>query len=119
MAGQPGPVVLALALLVGSEVGWGASACRPVPGSARIDDQARRQAANLAGSDREHPDDLLFGYDPVYLRPWERSAFGPTTVIPRADPKLAVRPLRHAEKPLGRGVWVLEQAVSYGIATNG
>jgi len=29
-------------------------------------------------------------------------------VIPRADPKLALRVLRSAPKPLGRGVWVFD-----------
>jgi hypothetical protein len=69
--------------------------------------KARRQAAAwLAATER--PTDLLFGYDPLYLRAWERTRGGPTTVIPRADPKLALRVLRSAPKPLGRGVWVFD-----------
>jgi Dolichyl-phosphate-mannose-protein mannosyltransferase len=104
----PAFAVLALALLVGSEVGWARertpSLFEGQPGAAVA---ARRHAAAwLARTER--PDDLLFGYDPVYLRAWERTRGGPTTVIPRADPKLAVRVLHNAPKPLGRGVWIFD-----------
>ena len=104
----PAFAVLALALLVGSEVSWARERTPALferqPGSML---QARRQAAAwLARTER--PDDLLFGYDPIYLRAWERTREGPPTVIPRADPKLALRTLRRATKPLGRGVWVLD-----------
>jgi hypothetical protein len=51
---------------------------------------------------------VLFGYEPLYLGAWERNrASFPTTVVPRADPVLALRTLRR-EAPLGRGVWVLD-----------
>jgi 4-amino-4-deoxy-L-arabinose transferase-like glycosyltransferase len=104
----PAFAVLVLALLVGSEVGWARqrtpSLFEGQPGAAVT---ARRQAAGWLAR-TESPNDLLFGYDPVYLRAWERTRGGPSTVIPRADPKLAVRVLRSAAKPLGRGVWVFD-----------
>ena len=51
---------------------------------------------------------MLFGYEPVYLGAWERSRGSfPTTVVPRADDRLALRVLEGAA-PLGRAVWVLD-----------
>jgi Dolichyl-phosphate-mannose-protein mannosyltransferase len=104
----PAFAILVLALLVGSEVGWARERTPDLfvgqPGAAV---KARRQAAAWLAA-TEQPTDLLFGYDPLYLRAWERTRGGPTTVIPRADPKLALRVLRSAPKPLGRGVWVFD-----------
>ena len=104
----PAFAVLVLALLVGSEIGWARDRTPQLfQGQPRVATKARRQAAAwLAATER--PTDLLFGYDPLYLRAWERTRGGPTTVIPRADPKLALRALRSAPKPLGRGVWVFD-----------
>ena len=52
-------------------------------------------------------DDVLFGYEPLYLGAWERNRSFPTTVVPRADPTLALRTIERAGE-LGRGVWVLD-----------
>jgi len=70
--------------------------------------QAARAEAETWLASTSRPDDVLFGYEPLYLGAWERnrSSF-PTTVVPRADPVLALRTLRR-EAPLGRGVWVLD-----------
>ena len=51
---------------------------------------------------------MLFGYDPLYLGAWERNGALTKTVVPRADPKLALSVLRAAPKPLGRGIWVFD-----------
>ncbi|HEU0056259.1 MAG TPA: glycosyltransferase family 39 protein [Gaiella sp.] len=69
--------------------------------------QAARAEAEmwLAGTSR--PDDVLFGYEPLYLGAWERNRSFPTTVVPRADPRLALRTIVRAGR-LGRGVWVLD-----------
>ena len=69
---------------------------------------ARHQAAAWLGS-TSRPDDVLFAYEPLYLAAWEgnRSAVS-RTIVPRADPKLALQALQEAEKPLGRGVWVFD-----------
>src|SRR4029079_5882941 len=53
------------------------------------------------------PDDVLFGYEPLYLGAWERNRSFPTTVVPRADPRLALRTIERAGR-LGRGVCVLD-----------
>jgi hypothetical protein len=72
----------------------------------RVD--ARRAAASwLASTSR--PDDVLFAYEPLYLAAWERNRSGVSrTVIPRADPKLALETLDETRKPLGRGVFVFD-----------
>jgi len=72
----------------------------------RVD--ARRQAAAwLAATSRA--DDVLFAYEPLDLAAWERGGSAVSrTVVPRADPKLALETLRGTPKPLGRGVWVFD-----------
>ena len=74
----------------------------------RVRVDARGAAATwLAATSRR--DDLLFAYEPVYLAAWERNRAGVSrTVIPRADPKLALETLEQAKKPLGRGVFVFD-----------
>ncbi len=68
---------------------------------------AREQASEwLASTGR--PDDVLLGYDPVFLGAWERRSDFSRTVLPRADAKLALEALRDADRPLGRGVWVFD-----------
>ncbi|MBD0338580.1 MAG: hypothetical protein ICV67_04740, partial [Thermoleophilia bacterium] len=68
--------------------------------------EAGRAAAAewLAATGR--PDDVLLGYEPVFLEAQSRSADFSRRIIPRADAGLAVRALELAPKPLGRGVWV-------------
>jgi len=70
--------------------------------------QATRAQAEgfLAATSR--PDDLLFGYEPVFLGAWERNKSFPDVVLPRADAVLALKTLQRQPKPLGRGVWVLD-----------
>jgi hypothetical protein len=72
----------------------------------RVD--ARRAAATwLAATSR--PDDVLFAYEPLYLAAWERNRSGVSrTVVPRADPKLALEALDETKKPLGRAVFVFD-----------
>jgi hypothetical protein len=69
---------------------------------------ARAHAADwLAATSR--PDDVLFAYEPLYLAAWERNRDGVSrTVVPRADPKLALETLDETKKPLGRGVFVFD-----------
>lgn len=69
--------------------------------------QAARVKAETWLAATSRPDDVLFGYEPLYLGAWERNHAFPTTVVPRADPVLALRTLERAGT-LGRGVWVLD-----------
>jgi hypothetical protein len=98
----------ALAVLLVAEVAWGWSKTPPLyegEPSSRV--AARAAAADwLAATSR--PDDVLFGYDPLFLGAWERNDDFPLTVVPRADVKLALGTLRDADAPLGRGIWVFD-----------
>jgi len=97
-----------LAALVVAQVGW---AYEKTPqlftgdASARV--AARHEAAQwLAATSR--PNDIFFGYEPVYLEAWEQDAAVAHVVIPRADPALAADRLEALTRPLGRGVWVFD-----------
>ncbi len=110
-AGRWGPVFAGLVVLaiVPAEVAWAwhkTPAMFDRENPVRVD--ARRAAAEWLGS-TSRPDDVLFAYEPVYLAAWEkhRSAVS-RTVVPRADPKLALETLDDAKKPLGRGVWAFD-----------
>jgi Dolichyl-phosphate-mannose-protein mannosyltransferase len=98
----------AVALLLAAELGWSWDKTPPLfEGEPDSRVAARAGAADwLAATSR--PDDVLFGYDPLFLGAWERRSDFPLTVVPRADVKLAVRSTRAAQKPLGRGVWVFD-----------
>jgi hypothetical protein len=101
-------LVLAVVLLLTAEVAWGWDKTAPLyqgEAAARVD--ARQSASDwLAATARA--DDVLFGYEPLYLGGWERERerFS-STVVPRADAKLALDSLREAQA-LGRGVWVFD-----------
>ncbi len=101
-------LVAALVVLMTAEVAWGwdktATLYKGEP-AARVE---AREAASAWLSRTSRSDDVLFGYDPLFLGAWERDRSGfSDTVIPRADAKLALRSLREAA-PLGRGVWVFD-----------
>jgi len=111
------PVVLApLAALVVAQVAW---AWERTPQLFEWEPDARQAAraeasAYLAATSR--PDDILFGYEPLYLGAWERNPDFPLTVLPRADATLALATLQELERPLGRGVWVLDASANNNIA---
>jgi hypothetical protein len=90
------------------EVGWG---MHKIPllykGEPAVRVQAR-EAASTWLAETARPDDILFGYEPIFLGAWERNRQFSDTVVPRADTKLALHVLYGARKPLGRGIWVLD-----------
>src|SRR5205807_668077 len=100
----PALAVTAIAALVALEVAWGDHKTPLLfRGESPVRVHARDAAsAWLAATGR--PDDVLFGYDPLYLGAWERDRVSSQPVVPRADPKLALAVLESARKPLGRGV---------------
>jgi hypothetical protein len=100
-------VVLAAAALVAGEASW-VSHRTPqfLDGEPAARVSARHEAsAWLAAGSR--PDDLLHGYNPVFLGAWERNRSFSRIVVPRADVALMLRVLRRHE-PLGRAVFVLD-----------
>ena len=72
-------------------------------GEARARDAA---ATWLASTSR--PDDVLLGYEPVFMRAWEQNRSFSDDVLPRADPALFADALRGIHGALGRGVWVFD-----------
>jgi hypothetical protein len=97
-----------IVLLLCTEVAWGVEKTEDLyRAEARTRVEARADAsAWLAETSR--PDDVLFGYDPLFLGAWERGGRVSRVVIPRADARLALAELEDLPKPLGRGVWVLD-----------
>jgi 4-amino-4-deoxy-L-arabinose transferase-like glycosyltransferase len=98
----------ALALLLFGEARWAYDKTPALfDGDPPGETQARDAAATwLASTSR--PNDVLLGYEPVYLRAWEQNrSFGRHT-LPRADAVLLAAALKEAPEPLGRGVWVFD-----------
>ena len=101
-------LVAAVVVRVGAVVAWGWDTPAPLyPGEPASRVEARKAASEWLAQ-RVRKDDVLFGYEPLYLGGWERDRkrFS-STVVPRADAKLALDSLREA-KSLGHGVWVFD-----------
>jgi 4-amino-4-deoxy-L-arabinose transferase-like glycosyltransferase len=101
-------VLIGLTALLGVEFAWG---WHKTPymyaGEPAARERAREDAAAwLAATSR--PDDILFGYEPLYLDAREKGAPFGSVIVQRADPRLAIDSLDEAPKPLGRGVWVFD-----------
>ncbi len=106
-AGAP-LAVLTVCALVALEVSWG---WKLTPELYRGEAEARVAARTDASqwlAETSRSDDVLFGYDPLFLQAWHRDGDVSRSVVPRADPRLALRALQAADKPLGRGVWVFD-----------
>ncbi len=104
--GRAGAVV-AVCGLVTLQVAWGWSRTAELYRGEPAERVTARAAAAewLAATSRR--DDVLFGYDPLFLEAWRAGGDLSRSVVPRADPRLALRALSAAE-PLGRGVWVFD-----------
>jgi hypothetical protein len=100
-------VVVAAVVLVG-DVRW---AHQKTPelfdGDPSGEARARDTAAGWLAA-RSRPDDVLLGYEPVFLRAWEHNRSFSDNVLPRADPALFADALEELPLPLGRGVWVFD-----------
>jgi Dolichyl-phosphate-mannose-protein mannosyltransferase len=103
------PVILPLLVvgLVVAEVSWAWHRTAPLFDWEPDKRQATRAEAETWLADTAQPDDILFGYEPLYLGAWERNHAFPRLVVPRADATLALRVLERTV-PLGRGVWILD-----------
>ena len=100
--------LVALVALVVGEVQW---AHRKTPqlfdGDPPNEAHARTEAAAWLAS-TARPNDVLLGYEPLYLVAWEHNRSFSHYALPRADPKLLASALRAVQEPLGRGVWVFD-----------
>jgi hypothetical protein len=72
-----------------------------------VREQARADAAAYLAATSQ-PNDVLFGYDPLFIQAWERNGDFPLVTLPRADADLALHNLLGLERPLGHGVWVFD-----------
>jgi Dolichyl-phosphate-mannose-protein mannosyltransferase len=112
-AARAGPRFAAVAALVVvvaivGEVRWGNEKTPELfSGDPAGEAQARDSAAAwLAATSRR--DDVLLGYEPVFLRAWEQNRSFSDHVLPRADPALFADALEELDRPLGRGIWVFD-----------
>ena len=105
-AGTPAAVV-AICGLVTLQVAWGWSRTAELYRGEPAERVAARGAAAEWLRETSRRDDVLFGYDPLFLEAWRAGGELSRSVVPRADPRLALRALQAAE-PLGRGVWVFD-----------
>ena len=104
-----------LAALVAAQLAW---AWNRTPELFEWEPDARQEAraeaaAYLAAT--TGPNDVLLGYDPLFLQAWERNADFPLVVLPRADADLALHNLLALERPLGHGVWVLDASKTTNV----
>ncbi len=103
-------VAAAIAAIAPVEVAW---AWHKTPALFHREPQLRveaREAASAWLAKTTRRDDILFGYDPIFLGAWRRSPVVPRTVVPRADAKLALKVLRAQARPLGRAVFVFDRS---------
>lgn len=106
----PGLAVVVVAGLLVAEVSWAWHRTPELLAGEPAARAAARHAASAWLASTSRPDDVLFGYDPLYAGAWERNGAFSRTVVPRADVVLAVRTLRTTH-PLGRGVFVFDGSV--------
>jgi hypothetical protein len=115
LASQPRAGAVALAALAVAQVAW---TWHKTPqlfeGEPAARSAGREQASEFLAR-TQRADDVLFGYEPLYLGAWERTRRGSRTVVPRADPKLALEVLRDVDGPLGRGVWVFDASENNNV----
>jgi hypothetical protein len=104
----PAAAVAVTVLLVVLEVSWASDRTPQLFNWEPTKRQATRAQAERFLAETSRPDDLLFGYEPLFLGAWEQNRDFPDVVLPRADAVLALQTLEHHGKPLGRGVWILD-----------
>ena len=108
-----GPLApVALAALVVTQVAWAWERTPPLFEWEPDVRQAARADASRYLAATSRPEDVLFGYEPLYLGAWERNPDFPLAVLPRADSKLALSTLLELERPLGRGIWIFDASAN-------
>jgi len=112
----PSVVVVTLLSLAVLESAWGYHKTPLLYRGEQPQRVEARHAASAWLAAAARPDNVLFGYDPLFLGAWERNRDFSSTVTPRADTELALNVLDHARKPLGRGIWVLDASDTNNFA---
>jgi len=97
-----------LASLVVAQVGWAYEKTPELFTGDPAERIAAREAAGRWLATTTRPDDVFFGYEPVFLEAWEHDSESARVVLPRADAALAAARLDALPRPLGRGVWVFD-----------
>ncbi len=100
--------IAAVALLLVGEVRWAHQKTPQLfdgdpPGEAKARDAASAWLASTARAD-----DVLLGYEPLFLLAWERNRSFSRYALPRADPALFTSALRRVPEPIGHGVWIFD-----------
>jgi hypothetical protein len=95
-------------LAVAGEVRWAHAKTPELFDGDPVGEAHARDAAAAWLASTSRPDDVLLGYEPVFLRAWERNRSFSDEVLPRADPALFASALKDVDVPLGRGVWVFD-----------
>jgi hypothetical protein len=95
-------------LIVAGQLAWAYDRSPPLFVGDRVERVTAGEEASAWLAATGRPDDVLLGYDPIFLGAWERNATFSRTVVPRADARLALAALREASQPLGRGVWLFD-----------
>lgn len=107
IARRPMPAAVAATLILAAGgVAWTWEKTPALFTGEPVERETGREAAADWLAETGRPNDVLLGYDPVFLGPWRRSETFSRLVLPRADSRLAARTLAEAPAPLGRGVWV-------------
>ena len=104
----PVAAIALTAVLVVLEVGWAWNRTPQLFEWEPNKRQATRAQAEEYLATTSRPDDLLFGYEPLFLGAWERNRDFSDAVVPRADSVLALRAISREPRPLGRGIWILD-----------
>jgi len=102
------PSRIAAALTVVLAVGGVAWAWHKTPSLFRGEPAERvaaRESAAVWLTSTGRPDDVLLGYEPIFVAGQNLDPAFSRLIVPRADPRLAIRELQEARR-LGRGVWV-------------
>ena len=98
----------ALAALVVAQVAWAWDRTPDLfEWEPEIRQEARAEAAAYLAA-TTGPDDVLLGYDPLFVQSREQGGDPPLVVLPRADADLALHNLLSLDRPLGHGVWVFD-----------
>jgi hypothetical protein len=104
------PVKLAAAVtavLAAGSIGWAWHKTPTLFAGEPQERVAAREAAAKWISETGRPDDILLGYEPVFVAAEQRDPRFSRLIVPRADARLALQELQETRHPLGRGVWVL------------